>query len=327
MHRRHAHVDRDLLFDDVLDGGRGIEARMKHELRAQPKSKQHDDGERIDVEQRQDAEEALLALAQALFAARNHFGVERAGRGQIGVRQHRALGRTGRAAGVLNDGQFVGERAERMSLIAAVVVGELTERDMAIVALDLGEHSRGGHLRFDGSGRRRHLREFANDQRFEAGRSEQFLRLRIERGEVERDEDVGLAVIDLRLERRQRVQRRVVDDRAARLQHAEERNDVMGRVGQVEPDMDAGLNSELLEARRRAVRERVELRVGRPLVHEVERRLWAEALGGLLQDALHGRELERRVPAHVRRIGLQPRPSCHLLRLQGFLPFFVTSRG
>ena len=198
---------------------------------------------------------------------------------------------------------------------------------MAIVVLDLGEHSCRCHLRFDRSGRGRHLGEFANDQRFEAGRSEELLRLRIERGEVETDEDVGLAVVDLRLERRQRVQGRVVDDHAARLQHAEERDDVVGRVGQVEADMHAGLDAELLEARRRAVRERVELRVSRPLVHEVERRLRAEALGGVLQDALHGRELERRVPAHVRRIGLHPRPNGHLLRLQGFLPFFVTSRG
>jgi hypothetical protein len=55
MHRRHAHIDGDLLFDDVLDGGGGIEARVKHELRAQSEAEQHDDGQRIDVEERQDA--------------------------------------------------------------------------------------------------------------------------------------------------------------------------------------------------------------------------------------------------------------------------------
>ena len=55
MHRRHAHVDGDLLFDDVLDGRCGIEARMKHELHPQFKAEQHDDGQRIDVEERQDA--------------------------------------------------------------------------------------------------------------------------------------------------------------------------------------------------------------------------------------------------------------------------------
>ena len=181
--------------------------------------------------------------------------------------------------------------------------------------LTVGEHARGRHLRFDRPGRGRHLGEFANDQRFETSRSEKLLGLRIERGEVETDEDVGLAVVDLQLQRRQRVQGRVVDDRPARFQHAEKGDDVMRRVGQVEADMNARLDAELLEARRGAVRERVQFRVGCALAHEVERRLRAEALGGVLEHALHGREIERRVPAHVRRIGLHPRLNGHRLIL------------
>ena len=215
------------------------------------------------------------------------------------MRQHRAFGRAGRAAGILDDGEFVGERAKRVDPIAAVVVDEIAERDMALVVLDLGQHACRRHLRLDRPGRGRHLGELADDQRFETGRSEQFLGLRIERGDVETDKDVGLAVFDLQLERRQRVQGRVVDDDAASLQHAEKSDDVVGRVGEEETDMDARPDAELLEAGRRAVRERVELRVSRALVHEIERWPRAEALRGLLQHALYGRELERRVPAHV----------------------------
>ena len=112
----------------------------------------------------------LLADAQALFAARHHFGVERAGGGQIGVRQHRAFGRARGAAGILDDGELVGERAERVDLIAAVVVDEIAERDMALVVLDVGQHASSCHLRFDRLGRGRHLGEFADDQRFEPRR-------------------------------------------------------------------------------------------------------------------------------------------------------------
>ena len=234
-----------------------------------------------------------------LLAARQHFGVERAGCGEIGVREHRALGRAGGAAGILDDGEFVGERAERVDTIAAVVVDEIAERDMALVVLDVGQHACSRHLRFDRLGRGRHLCEFADDQRLETRRGEELLGLRIERGDVETDEDVGLAVFDLQLERRQRVQRRIVDDCAAGPQHAEKSDDIVRRVGKEETDMHAGLNAELLEAGRRAVRKRIELRVGYALVHEIERRLGAEALRGCLQNALHGRELERRVPAHV----------------------------
>ena len=107
---------------------------MQDELRPEPKAEQHDDGQRIDVEQRQDAEKALLADPQRVGAAAGHdLHVERAGGGQIGVGQHRALGRAGGAPGILDDGKRVREVAKRMGLIAPVVVDQVAERDMAIV--------------------------------------------------------------------------------------------------------------------------------------------------------------------------------------------------
>jgi hypothetical protein len=63
--------------------------------------------------------------------------------------------------------------------------------------------------------------------------------------------------------------------------------------------MHARPDTELLEAGRRAVRKRVDLRVGQALVHEVERGTWPKSLRGFLQNALYGRELEWRVLAHV----------------------------
>jgi hypothetical protein len=48
--------------------------------------------------------------------------------------------------------------------------------------------------------------ELADDKPFEAGRSEKLLGLRIERGEVEGDGDIGLAVVDFELDRGERVQ-------------------------------------------------------------------------------------------------------------------------
>ena len=213
--------------------------------------------------------------------------------------EHRAFGRARGAAGILDDGQLIGERAERVDLIVAVVVDEIAERDMALVMLDVGQHACSRHLRFDRLGRGRHLGEFADDKRFEAGGSEQFFGLGITRGDVETDKDVGLAVFDLQLERRQRVQGRVVDDCAAGLQHAEKGDHIVRRVGKEETDMHARPDAELLEAGGCAVRKRVELRVGYALVHEVERGLRTKSFRGLLQHALYGREFKRRVLAHV----------------------------
>ena len=63
MHRRHAHIDGDLLEFDVTNRSRRIEPGMNDQLRAHAEPEQHDNDERIDVEHRQDAEKALLALA------------------------------------------------------------------------------------------------------------------------------------------------------------------------------------------------------------------------------------------------------------------------
>ena len=259
MHGRHAHVDGDLLVDDVLGRGGRIETRMENKLRAQAKSEQHDDGQRIDMEQRQDAEKALLAHAQRVRAAAGHdLHIERARRGEIGVGQHRALGRAGRAAGICNDGQRLLDVAERMGGVAPVIVDQVAEGEAAVVVLDLGQHSGGRHLRLDRSGSGRHLGEFADDERLEAGGSQELLGLRIERGEVEADEDIGLAVFDLVLKRVQRIERRVIDHRAAGLEHAEEGDDVVGRVGQEEPNVDARADAELLEPEGGAVRQRLQ---------------------------------------------------------------------
>ena len=76
----------------------------------------------------------------------------------------------------------------------------------------------------------------------------------------------------------------------------------MGRIGQIEGDVHARPDAELLEARGGAIGERIQLRVGNPLVHELQRRKRAEALGRRFEDALHRAEFDRRVPARAGRI-------------------------
>ena len=55
-------------------------------------------------------------------------------------------------------------------------------------------------------------------------------------------------IADLELEFAGGVQRAVIDDRPPALEHAEEGDDVVWRVGQMRPDIDARLDAELLEA-------------------------------------------------------------------------------
>ena len=109
------------------------------------------------------------------------------------------------------------------------------------------------------------------------------------------------------------VERRIVDDHAARLEDAEEGDHGMGRVGHVEADMHAGSDAELLEARGGAVGQRVEFDVAHAPVHELQRRAVAEPAGRSFQNALKRAGLDRRVPADAGGIRLYPRLSVHAL--------------
>src|SRR5580704_19391201 len=77
--------------------------------------------------------------------------------------------------------------------------------------------------------------------------------------------------------------------------------------------MHAGPDAELLEAPGGAVGQRLEFRIGDALVHELQRRKGSETLGGRVEHALHGGDVERRVPAPAGRIGLDPGLGIHLM--------------
>ena len=253
------------------------------------------------------------SLQRAFLAPEEHLPVERAGCRQVRVGQHRAFGRACRAPGIGEHGHRIRRIADRMGFEAPVVVEEVVEGDAARIGLHLRQHARRGHVRLDRVRRDREFGELADYHRLQPRGLEELLGLRIGRGEVHGDENVGLAVADLEFERVKSVERRIIDDRSARFQDAKEGDHVMGRVRQIEADVHAGLDAELLETGRGAVRKRVELSVGHALVHELQRGLVAETRRRCLQHALQRGDVERDVRADAFRIGLDPRLSGHRL--------------
>ena len=194
------------------------------------------------------------------------------------------------------------------------------------VGLHLRHHARRGHVRLDRVWRDREFRKLADYHRLQPRGLEELLGLRIGRGEVDGDENVSLAVADLEFERVKSVERRIVDDRSARFQDAKEGDHVVGRVRQIEADVHAGLDAELLKTGRRAVSQRVERRIGHALVHELQRGLAAEPRRRCLQHALQRRDVERDVRADAFRIGLHPRLNGHRQSLRS-LGTSVVRRG
>src|SRR4029077_1612214 len=159
---------------------------------------------------------------------------------QIGVGKHRAFRKSGRTASVLKYRDRLTQVGERILYILAIVLKKVIKRNVLAVVGDGGDFAVLQHVIAHGRRRRGHLRYVADNEGFEPCRSEQPTHLGVKRLEVERHEYVSLTVVNLVLENLFRIQGRVVNYRATGLHHAKESDDVVWRVGQVEPHMYAG---------------------------------------------------------------------------------------
>ena len=270
-HGGHAGEDGDLLALDLLQRSFRFEAHVQHDFRAETDAEQEYDSERIDVERRQRPQHALLARRQDRGKRMRFFMYLGDGRGEIGVREHGALGQAGGPAGILQHRDGFVDVADGIGLRLAIVVDELGEGDVAFVRRHLGQLLGGAQMGPHALGMAGKLGEIADHEMFHAGLAQQMAHLGIERGKIERDENVGLAVLDLVLEHALGVERGIVDDRAARPEHAEESDRVMRRIGEIEPDMHARFHAQRLKALGGAIGERIELRVSDLAAHEIER--------------------------------------------------------
>ena len=193
------------------------------------------------------------------------------GRGrQIGVREHRAFWKSGRTSGVLKYRHGLTQVGNGMLNILTIVVKELLKRNVLAIFRHRGDFAILRHMSARGLGRRGHFSYVADDEGFQPRCFEQPSHLRVKRLQVERHEHVGLAVVDLVLQNLFRVQRRVVDHGAAGFHHAEERDDIVRRVGQVESDMYAGAHTEFLKSLGRLISEMAQISIRDLLVHEIE---------------------------------------------------------
>src|SRR6516225_3333410 len=128
-----------------------------------------------------------------------------------------------------------------------------------------------GHIPRYCFGRRRHLGQIAHNQLLQPRLAEHRRHLWVERGEIERDDKIGAAVLDLVLKYLSGIERRVVDDSAAGLQHTEKRNNVVWCVWEVQANVDARLHAELLQSARRSVGKPAKFAVSKPPADEVDR--------------------------------------------------------
>jgi hypothetical protein len=198
-----------------------------------------------------------------------------------------------------------------MAVVLAVVLQEILERHVPVVTwpgrdlLLLGD-------RIEPVLRERQVvGDRADDQLLEPRLAAHRRHLRIERRDIERHQDVGLAVAYFELKLARGIERAVVDHPAARLQHAEEGDQVVRRVGQVEPDIDARADAQLLEAGRGVVRRLLVVTEGHDLVEEVGERPLGVLGAALLEDLVDGLLRNLKLPFHAWRVALFPNVVCH----------------
>ena len=305
VERRHAGQEGRLLGREVAHDHVDVGPRIEDQLVAVAHRAQHDSRQRVDVEQRQHAHDLLGArrrVGRGPGLALAHR------RDDAAVRQHGGLGQAGGAAGILQQRHLVPQvLARRIGRVLAVVGQKVLERQVPVVARPDRDLLLLGDRIEPVLGPRQVVGDRAHDQLLEPRLAAHRRHLRVERRDVERHQDVGLRIADLELELARGIERAVVHHPAAGLQHAEEGDDVVRRVGQIEADIDAGLDAQLLEAGRGLVRRFLVVAEGHHLVEEVGEGPVAVLRAALLEDLMDGLLRNLELPPHAGRIALLPR--------------------
>ena len=305
VERRHAGQEGRLLGREVGHDHVDVGPWIEDQLIAVAHRSQHDSRQRVDVEQRQDAHDLFrprggvghgpgLALAH-----RRH---------DAAVRQHGGLGQAGGAAGVLQHRNLVPRVLVRgIGRVLAVVGHQVLERHVPVVAWPSRQLLLLGDRIEPVLGPRQIVGDRAHDQLLEPRLAAHGGHLRIERRDIQGDQDVGFRIADLVLEFTRRIERAVIHHHAAGLEHAEEGDDVVGRVGQVEAHLHARLHAKFLESGGSLVGRQLVIPEGHHLVEEIGEGpvavLGAAVLEGLVDGLLRNIEL----PLHARRVALLPR--------------------
>ena len=210
-----------------------------------------------------------------------------------------------------------------MECVLAVVGQQILERHVPLVARPRREVLFLGDRIEPVLGPRQVVGDRAHDQLLQPCLAAHRGHLGVERGDVEGHQNVGLGIADLVLELAGGVERAVVDDDAAGLEHAEEGDDVVRGVGQVEADMDAGFHAQLLEAGGGPVGGLLVVAEGHHLVEEVGERPVAILGAAILEGLVDGLARNLELPLHAGRIALLPR----IVRHFWFLPARLCEAG
>ena len=311
IERRHAGQEGGLLLGEIVHDHVDVRPRIDDHLVAVAHRAQHDSGQRIDVEQRQHTHDLLRASRRvgcrpglALRHRRHHAAMG----------QHRGLGQARGAAGVLQQRHLIPQVAlDRVREIGAVVVEQVLERHVPLVAGPRRDLFLLGERIEPVLGPGQIVGDRAHDQLLETCLAAHRGHLRVERHDIERDQDVGLAVAYFELELSCGVERRVVHHAATGLQDAEEGDQIVRRVGKIEADIDARPDAQLLEARRRMIRRLAIVGEGHHLVEEVGERPVAVLRAAFLEDLVDGLLRDVEFPGHAGGIALLPSILGHCL--------------
>jgi len=222
------------------------------------------------VEQRQDAEHAL-ASRRALGVVRDDL----LGIGEdVAMGQDRALGRSGRAAGILQHGDILGRDGDRFRRRRARQ--QARPGDVAAV----GRHPRLLLALEDavqrGLAARQHLGEAAHNKRAKAAGLRHPGHLGVDVGDVDHEHHAGPGIADLMFELALDVERIVIDHHAARLEHRVIGDDSEGRVGQAQPDAISFGEAPRLQTSRQSVGCGSNLAIGPAATKEIDR--WATGM-------------------------------------------------
>ncbi len=247
-----------------------------------------------DMEERQRAHEDLVRRVAIGIEPGNLLRVDR----QIGMREHRALRRPRRPAGILQQGQRLRVDLGQLAPVLSPALEEFVPAEDRFAIVDARDLAAREHAHGEPFGKRQHLRQRADDQRLERRTLQHLLRSGVELGDIDGDQQAGARIGHLLLEFLDRIERREIHHHRARHHRPVIGDDIARDVGQEEPDPVARRDPAPLERMSEGLRIAEQFAIGEGAAEKIQqRRIGA----GLHRPREHGgqrQRFERGVPGH-----------------------------
>ncbi len=252
------------------------------------------------MEKRNDGEHGFAPRLEARHPAGALHGVDE----QIAMRQHRAFGYTGRAAGILQHRDMaLRNNVDRCHKVRGFK--QRVERDMVAVMRRVGDILRFGCHKQGALGHRHRFTKIADDDFAKRAIANKRHQLVIRRPQIHRRNQLDIGILQLMRNFMAGIEWVEIDDGATRFQNRVIQHHVLRAIGHEQTDPRALHHPDTLQATRHPVGHFHQLGVAVGFTKKIERDILRPTLRGILEQAVQRPGMKALIPRNpIRVMGL-----------------------